>query len=319
MKFKIGKFLIHFKRSKMKTVNAVLNGLKDGAIKLNTLGHNHLYSDELTKRNLIDSWEYDIDKSDLKKSFSSNGTCPTSALLFYSCSGCGEVLEPLLVKDTLVLIGQYSLRKAKLKKENLNLDMLTCKFKKTGVVDNLKTEINIPTGDLWFANYFYVNDIFEIPFNSSNVRGGINSKLGELELMKYLAKKNVGYCQMGNMAVKIHINKTKDEIIITNLYSENDTETTIDGFKEVGEISLSMWRLQFADKSVLKKYGQLSDDEQSYVTDGDRNEEKETYTYSKLEDTELIQIKVKKGTWVIEHYYGLKPGKIYSKLYLKKL
>ena len=143
----------------------------------------------------------------------------------------------------------------------------------------------------------------------------INAIRGRMNLMNYLAAKNIGYGQMGNMSVNVFLNKAGDEIIIGNDYGydrETDRERTIKhkGFRNLGSISLSVWRWMCGDLEVLKGHGEVVPE----------NIKVNKQTEDDYKD--YILTKVKPGTWVIEHYYDLATeedeDRIYSKLYLKK-
>jgi hypothetical protein len=134
---------------------------------------------------------------------------------------------------------------------------------------------------------------------------------GRFNLMKYLATKNIGYGQMGNMSVNVFLNKAGDEIIIgTDHDYDGNREYTVKhkGFNNLGSISLSVWRWMCGDLQVLREHGEPIPDNLKVNTQTDDD-------YA-----DCILTKVQPGTWVIEHYYDFCKRKdiIYSKLYLKK-
>ena len=153
--------------------------------------------------------------------------------------------------------------------------------------------------------------------------------------MDYLATQNVGYGQMGNMAVAIYSN-LKDEILVADssmeelignvedveespdLWSEEEAKQVMEdgkyakpfrdyiksrNMKFLGKISLSVWRWMCADKSVLEEAGEKikSNEGRSYK--------------------EAVIFNVDKGDWVIEHYFDFAyegmDNSIYSKIKLK--
>ena len=118
---------------------------------------------------------------------------------------------------------------------------------------------------------------------------------------------------MGNMSLNVFLKEDGTEIILgrEHGYDEvKDREFTVKhkGFKNIGNISLSMWRWMCADKEVLsqrnislpklKKNSTIEHDYRNYTL-----------------------AKVKPGKWIIEHYYDLHKRNdadiIFSRLYLK--
>jgi hypothetical protein len=169
----------------------------------------------------------------------------------------------------------------------------------------LVSEIEVPTGELIFQNYFEKEHLYCDPKNKHG-HPDINSVLGRNVLMQYLATQNVGYGQMGNMSVAVFVRKDGTEIIVSKRDSyddKGDYEVDFVGFDFLGEISLSVWRWQCADKSVL-----TANDEPIITTDDRRR------TYH-----DAIHAKVKRGKWKIEHYFDFmrdddKGNPIYSRL-----
>lgn len=166
-----------------------------------------------------------------------------------------------------------------------------------------------------FTNFFKQDNIYEFPkdVNSYDSEHSINGITGRNNLMQYLASQNIGYGQMGNMSVNVFVNKAGDEIIIgaDYGYTEEKGEFTVKhkGFKNLGSISLSVWRWMCGDLEVLRGHGEVIPD----------NIKVNKQTENDYKD--YILTKVQPGTWVIEHYYDfLKRDDevIYSKLYLKK-
>lgn len=177
----------------------------------------------------------------------------------------------------------------------------------------LVSEIEVPSGELIFQNYFNTKKLYVDPENEWG-EPSINSVLGRDVLMQYLAKQNVGYGQMGNMSVSIHVKNDGSEIIVTTPYGydgEKDEEYDVefDGFKQMGSISLSVWRWQCADKKVLEEAGET-------IPEIDPKAKVDVYS-------DAVLAKVKTGKWRIEHYFDFftrkddeKRNPIYSKLTL---
>lgn len=201
-----------------------------------------------------------------------------------------------------------------------------CEAKDLYEAKKLEATINFPTGNVVFTNFFHKEEIY-INVNNRYGRPSICSLLGRKALMDYLATKNVGYGQMGNMSISVYSNKT--EIIITETdlrdsygelvesvlseeeeYTEEEVrdaknaKTVYDDFfkylkdnkfKKRGDISLSVWRWMCADKATLELEGEEIDDD--------------------------VNFKVDKGLWKIEHYFDFTPcnPKTYKDLIYSKL
>jgi len=226
------------------------------------------------------------------------------------CFDCGQYLELLIVDEkTVTLVDRvfYSdeRRKNQQKDKIFSLDIALvtdCAIKKFRDAGKLVSEINVPTGDLIFTNYFTKEELYTMPNNCIT---------GRNNLMQYLATKNIGYGQMGNMSVSVYVKNTGDEIIIGSEYDyDGDYENYVEheGFKNIGDISLSVWRWMCGDLQVLKDNGE------KLPTNLEINK--------KIDDDykDYIWTKVTPGTWVIEHFYDFSKRNniIYSKLYLKK-
>lgn len=199
-------------------------------------------------------------------------------------------------------------------------DIPECECKHLTKAQKLTTTINVPSGKLIFQNFFRSEKLSD-PDDYS--KPGLNSILGRNEIMQDLAKRNVGYGQMGNMSVEIYANK--EEIIIGNCedgyldneyYYEQHPEKIDDDWKEetknykkfksrldkgkfkhLGSISLGVWRWMCTDETFYKE----------------NNEKQGEY------DDQVI-VKVKKGTYEINHYYDFPRNGdyIYSTLKFKK-
>lgn len=149
----------------------------------------------------------------------------------------------------------------------------------------LTAPINVPTGKLVFANFFGPEEIYIDHEYEYQPGHSINTVSGRHLLMQYLAEKNVGYGQMGNMSVALFVKKDGKEIIVGPCYTA-DKETSYKGFTRVGKLSLEVWRWQCADCYILDQY-----EEPLRTEDG-----------SKIEH---IEIPVRPGQWQIEHRFDL--------------
>ena len=196
----------------------------------------------------------------------------------------------------------------------------------------MSVEIECPTGEIVFQNYFKTDRLYDYPedVNQYEDENSINCIKGRYSLMKTLAKENVGYGQMGNMSVNVFKNDPGTEVLIGGdyYYDKDDQEHEFNGnnfdhfpqykgFKNLGSISLSVWRWQCADKQVLIDANEPLPEEHS------------AHSWSDVEEAPLqrwadtIIASCQPGTWVVEHYFDLQRGgdkkdnMVYSRLYLK--
>ena len=224
------------------------------------------------------------------------------------CFDCGLYFHFMIVDDkTVSLIDFGTYDNIREKKCTNKIDYIMdvseipdCLSKPYRDANKLVAEIDVPTGEFLFVNYFNKKEIYSMP-NEYASENSINSIRGRARLMDYLATKNIGYGQMGNMSVNVFVNKTGDEIIIGDTIKHK-------GFKNLGSISLEVWRWMCGDLEVLLGHGEKLPDN-IIVSKKTENNYKD-----------YILTKVKSGRWVIEHYYDFcdNDDKIYSKLYLKK-
>lgn len=243
------------------------------------------------------------------------------------CFDCGERHHLTVVDEKTVSLLSYSDFDKKRKEKGFDrldfsfrydtADIPECPAKQLVEAKKMVSEINVPSGELLFTNFFKDEKIYEFPkdVNQYDAVHSICGLIGRFNLMQYLATQNIGYGQMGNMSVNVFVNKKGDEIIIGNDYgydSEKDREYTIKhkGFKNLGSISLSVWRWMCGDLEVLRGHGEVLPD--NLVMNKQTENDYKDY----------ILTKVIPGTWVIEHYYDLQveddDDRIYSKLYLKR-
>lgn len=189
-----------------------------------------------------------------------------------------------------------------------------CELQEFKIKDKIVTEIDVPSGELAFVNYFNDEKIYE-----SEKYNSINGILGRVLLANELATKNVGYGQMSNMAIDVFVHKNGTEIILGSYFSYDkdgyEKITKFKNFEYYGAISLDVWRWQCADMQVLKKYNEKLVKGEIKESEISRAKTSEHHFYDAIIAT------VKPGRWVIEHYYDVARSDkslIYSKLYLKK-
>lgn len=145
---------------------------------------------------------------------------------------------------------------------------VSCPSKK--LIDNgkLETTINVSTGKLVLQNIFRKDELNRMPsYNSINDIVGINN------LMQYLAStKDVGYIQLTNTDVRVY--KRDNTIYICNyidpdyidIDDDNIYETCIFTDDEyLGYISCNVWRVMFADISVLESHNEDYDEDRIEV------------------------------------------------------
>ncbi len=172
--------------------------------------------------------------------------------IHFRCDSCnnGSLNLRVIDEDTILLFDNNSKNKD-----------LSCPAKK--LLDNgkLETFININTGKLVLQNFFEKDELYKMPsYNSINDIVGINN------LMQYLASnKNVGYIQLTNTHVGIY--QKGDEIIVhSGIYDEEDEDdekdySYLDEYQHLGDISCGVWRIMFADISVLEAHNEEEDED----------------------------------------------------------
>lgn len=186
----------------------------------------------------------------------------------------------------------------------------TCVVHEIREAGMIATEIDVPTGELLFINFFAEDNNHHVP-NEYDSENSICHLGGEKNLAEHLAKRNIGFGQMGNMYITV-FTKGDDEILIGDedkAYRFSDDfydydpvlyEKAIkvyDGVKKHGDISLDMWRWCCADKSLIKELGE------------------EEHVEKKMKQGETVTVSVPKGRYRIEHYYGIDRSQIvYSRL-----
>ena len=242
------------------------------------------------------------------------------------CFHCGKRMYVILIDENTIgyvpTVNFWDMAKASESKYDflVTKELLPdCSAKPFVDAQKLVAEIYAPSGNLVFQNFFQNDKLYKYQGEEYN---SINELEGRNRLMQDLASRNIGYGQMGNMSVTVYSNG-KNEIIIGDdfdLYEDNshyykENPDKIDDewretekkakefrkilkqgkFKNLGDISLSVWRWMCADAKTLKEY-----DEEP--------------------DTDAIKTKVQPGTYVIEHYYDFcrREDLIYSRIKLKK-
>ncbi len=199
-------------------------------------------------------------------------------------------------------------------------DCKCCSAQHLNEAGKLVTEIQVPSGKLIFQNYFETPELYDYQGEGKYKKTSICSVLGRNELMQHLATKNVGYGQMGNMSVNIYSNGS-DVIVGNGLDNHEDNKYYYDehpeelndeakeslakgeafqkeledgGYKDLGEISLSVWRWMCMDAKLLAKHKEKPNED-------------------------AIAVKVPKGTYVIEHYFDFSHYSeyVYSRIKIK--
>lgn len=157
--------------------------------------------------------------------------------------------------------------------------------------------IQVPTGKLLFANFFREFEDYDDEEENKAWRF-LNFFAGRVRIMGHLAEQNVGYGQYGNTSVGIYISPDRKRIVVLecelerldDYYDEPEKSSPIykegmkligDGYKHLGDISLGVWRVMFADRSILEAANhQEISDEMDYV------------------DADVVP-----GTWNVTHYF----------------
>ncbi len=88
-----------------------------------------------------------------------------------------------------------------------------CTFKPIRETGMMTAEINIPSGNIIFANCFQPDEIYRDKENQYKTGHNINSKIGRYNEMQYLAGKDIGYGQMSNTSL-LYCKKDGTEIIL---------------------------------------------------------------------------------------------------------
>lgn len=336
-------------------IQDIIAGIKSGSIKIDEKGHlmNSLL-DDLERhvehsQKVIEEMRDKADKGELLES----GTKPERMIEIYEeglnmeiglthfhlgevyCFNCGMRGKIIMTDEkTITVIGGTKFYEMRDKQVGFRLTDISlvesCRAASLTNKGFLSAEIEVPTGELVFQNFFREQPMYDFPKNDKTYRE-INNLKDRNELMQYLASNGVGYGQMGNMSLTVYANKNNeillgsdpdhmadmipDKIRYLNgdygkkpegeklerhkreLQQMQDFESMLEKgkFKDKGGISLSMWRWVCADKSVIEKYGEKHDKDQDQVI-----------------------VKVVPGTYIIEHYYDVNPcDGLYTRIKLK--
>lgn len=227
---------------------------------------------------------------------------------FY-CHNCGDRHDLMIVNaNTIALAPTYDQKQAG------NLDAV-CMF-----ADGLKpkvVELDMPSGDIVFANYFMVEgqdrheDTVYDPKEDKYDQYSVSDHRGRTNRMNKLAESGIGYGQMGNMSIGIYVNKQRNKIIIGDSYPEDEVgeinldyrQAKKDGFIYCGSISLGVWAYYLVDRENMVKYntapvegGWRKDIESKNLT----KDNKDGYY-------DRIIANVQKGKWRLTHYYDVTP------------
>lgn len=215
----------------------------------------------------------------------------------YYCWDCGQRLRPLLISENEVALINPTIYHKTTKNDKVKFNISNipnCPIGDTDIKDKIVTEIKISSGNLIISNYFHNKEINEMPTYNC-----INDLMGRYKLAKYLESKDIGYGQMSNMSLTVWRKLDGSEILLTDSFiydeeSHEETEFNYEGYENLGEMCLDVWRWMCADKETLDKYNESI-------------------------PKNSIEAKVKPGKWQIEHYYdvvGDRPDGIYSKMFL---
>jgi hypothetical protein len=311
----------------------VLKSLINGEIKFKTMGHNHISyqgKDEQIKLSVIKKIEDGIGNwitgaDDLPNNYFALSRAYTPIEigkriidLGYYCWDCGEETDIILLDEKTVCLSNrkdwWTLTDGMDWEQRTNFQIKIDQMNPCPInpdaINGIKTSIRIESGDLIFANHFgKVDALYEFEGKEYH---SINGLLGRIELAEQLAKKDIGYGQMGNMSVNIYLRKDGKEVIIGDSYyidaKGKEKYRKFNGFKELGNIPLSVWRWQCADRKVLEKY--------EYPLP----ELKKNSQMIDEEYRDWVLAEVVPGKWKIEHYFDTSDCSdgIYSRLYLEE-
>lgn len=237
------------------------------------------------------------------------------------CWDCGGRFNFILANEnTLTVIDQiyrYNFLKGKygndfdssqahrFKIDDIPMCDVDSNIKKTGIV----THIDVPSGKFIITNHFGKNDDIYDPEDDRIGYESINALSGRIKLAGVLADKDIAYGQMGNMSIDVYVNESGTEIIIGDGYYYDGNQEDVrsfEGFKNIGSISLSVWRWQAADKEILERFNYPIPEnlEEGEVVDN--------------ESIDYALLNIKPGRWKVEHFYDVSECEdgIYSKLTL---
>ena len=324
-------------------LSEIVNGLKDGSITILENNHNsNPILDQLENKLEIQDEQIQKYKDQINKGQDEDGKSQRMIDYYgfqqntiighyindvevycFSCDARSYLV--LLDEKTLGLIPSteyWKIADASGKKYGYKANKEDCKCCPTSDLvkaGKLVSEIEVPSGELIFQNFFKTDELYDYVGEDKYQRTSINSLLGRNELMQHLGTNNVGYGQMGNMSVNIYSNGI--DIIIGDYldryednkwyYDENPDklndeikediskgeafkkELEAGGYEDLGNISLDVWRWMCMDAKLLAEH----------------NEEP---------DEDAVKVNVPKGTYVIEHYYDISYDEyIYSRIKIR--
>ena len=288
----------------------LLEGLKAGTITVDALGHTvteHLLPEIEEHLELAIDILEGVTAKDLPDSVSAQLYDPKHPSYFFGrisiyCEHCGKRLVPYLRDDTTISF-------IKQERKDDTVDFVQEKPCELAVLTPTKTEINVPSGQLVFQNFF---DIKTPDGVKNHQKYSLNHIKGCINTAKYFAKSDVGYGQVGNTSVDIYLRKDGKAIKIveslcqiTEWEAYEDTPPAEDiqeaaadllvNYDELGNISLDMWRWMCADKTIAD-------------------------TIKHPSSVDIVECDVETGTWEITHYsdtVGNKHDFIVAELELK--
>lgn len=296
-----------FNRTKSYSLQEIYDKVKSGEITIDYRGHGpndlkYMFEreEERYKSDLLSGDEkrikeaqYNLEKKSPLGSFIWGGYCGSG-----QCFLCDHHITYILKDEKTIGIVTSERRFDLLEGKKLTEEhFLKCEGEELSKTKCLTAEIQAPTGQIAIQNCFDTEEIYELPKEVRYERPTINCLLGRDRLMQYLASKDVGYGQMGNMSIYIYANS--EEVLVIDENEERPNKKLkaylkTGKYKRLGEISLRVWRWMCADVSVLEKYGEKPKD---------------------------IVATVQPGTYIVEHFaHSLrrKALPIYSRIRLKK-
>lgn len=237
----------------------------------------------------------------------------------YFCWGCGYRHKLVFVEETV--LGFMSTRNTGRKQKTpsghsfpiFEKNTEPCEFP-YGEYEKFQGVINIPSGKVLVANWFSEShdDNYNDPIY--NPRGfGLQSNREQFELMEHLIEeKNVFYGQTGNTSGTVFGNKneivmcdeycyTSDEELAKQSYIDDDMlDDWEDGAKDFGK-----WEMEYKPTG-MKEVGSVSMDVWRYMITDHQQAVDGNYKIS----SEHVVVKVKPGKYKVEHLYynrDLKP------------
>lgn len=293
------------------TLDAFIEGIRSGKITIDMMGHEDRNHETLIENLLKRAGDvrpfyekalnkpipencptyHDYCRAEFEKTKSEDftrGDMPLFLITCYEwrCPGCGESLYLYWKNNNSLVLARWDC--------DTHNQAKPCELSHGRLPAT--HNIQIPTGKLLFANYFNEfkscddKDKYTTPWS-------LESYSGRTRIMGYLADQNVGCGQWGNMSVNIYISPDRKRIVVlqhdlehidehyeevpTNNPAYDEAKQLItDGYKYLGDISLAVWRVMFADRSVL-----------------------EAASFQEIEHMDYVDADVVPGTWNVTHFY----------------